>query len=79
MTILLAGDIGGTKVDLQLVESTQDASIGGIKLHELHYERYQNSDYQCFDQLVKEFLTTAEVAKYHHPEQACFAVAGPVA
>lgn len=77
MTVLLAGDIGGTKVDLQLVESTQEESTGKIKFHKLHCEHYLCRDFKSFDQLAKQFLSTA--GKFHHPEKACFAVAGPVA
>jgi glucokinase len=70
MSLLLAGDIGGTKTILRLVE-VSDSSI----LKTLNQETYRSGDYQDLVPMVREFL-----AKYNSPtpDNACFAIAGPV-
>ncbi len=70
MSLLLAGDIGGTKTILRLVE-VSDSS----KLKSLNQETYRSGDYPDLVPMVREFL-----AKYNSPtpEKACFAIAGPV-
>lgn len=59
---ILAGDIGGTKVLLRLVES-------GAVVRE---QRFESAAYATFDDLLSGFLSGAPV------DAACFAVAGPV-
>jgi glucokinase len=61
---ILAGDIGGTKVLLRLVES-------GAVVRE---QRFESAAYATFDDLLSEFLG----AEYPVVDAACFAVAGPV-
>ena len=61
---ILAGDIGGTKVLLRLVE---DQSV-------VHEQRFESAAYKAFDDLLRAFLGGA--AK--DIDAACFAVAGPV-
>ncbi len=69
MTLLLAGDIGGTKTILCLVE----VSESGIKT--LYEEKYPSASFPDLVPMVRQFLVAAGDAK---PEKACFAIAGPV-
>ncbi|MGE5655464.1 MAG: glucokinase [Actinomycetota bacterium] len=75
MTLLLAGDIGGTKTILRLVEKT--AEQGNNPLYEF---RYPSGDFPDLVPMVQQFLTEAaiELGKAVQPEKACFAIAGPV-
>jgi glucokinase len=70
MTLLLAGDIGGTKTILRLVEASDTQ-----QLHTLHEERYPSADFPDLVPMVQQFLATANAGI---PEKACFAIAGPV-
>lgn len=70
MTLLLAGDIGGTKTILRLVELTE--SFG---LKTLDEESYRSGDFPDLVPIVQKFL---EKANSSAPEKACFAIAGPV-
>ena len=63
MTRIIAGDIGGTKVLLQLVED-------GKAVRE---ERFESAAYKTFDDLLREFVKDIKQI-----DAACFAVAGPV-
>jgi glucokinase len=66
---IVAGDIGGTKVLLQLV----DASQAGRAI--LAEQRYESNAHTTFDELLDAFV------REHVPapiDAACFAVAGPV-
>jgi len=71
MTLLLAGDIGGTKTILRLVE----ASSSGETLPTLYEERYPSRDFPDLVPMLQQFLATAKTAT---PQKACFAIAGPV-
>jgi glucokinase len=65
---IIAGDIGGTKTLLQLVE------LEGSAQNVVAERRFASGDYRTFDDLLREFLgppARGVVA-------ACFAVAGPV-
>lgn len=75
MTLLLAGDIGGTKTILRLVEKMAE---GG--LNQLYEFRYASGDFPDLAPIVKQFLTEAEqkLGVNPKPEKACFAIAGPV-
>ena len=64
--MILAGDVGGTKVHLALYDF-----IDG-KLKYSHEERYAAKDYSGLEEIVKEFLGAHEVTA------ACFGVPGPV-
>lgn len=64
---ILAGDIGGTKVLLQLVE-------GQAVVHE---QRFESAAYKTFDELLTAFLDAAPPSQASI-DAACFAVAGPV-
>jgi glucokinase len=66
---IVAGDIGGTKVLLQLVDASQS---GRTVLAE---ERYESNAYATFDELLAAFVNENVVGPI---DAACFAVAGPV-
>jgi len=51
MTLLLAGDIGGTKTILQLVETSDSTS-----LHTIYQESFQSGDFPDLVPIVQEFL-----------------------
>ena len=65
---IIAGDIGGTKTLLQLVE------IEGSAQNVIDERRFASGDYATFDDLLREFVGAAAVPV----DAACFAVAGPV-
>jgi glucokinase len=65
---IIAGDIGGTKTLLQLV----DVSGGGRVV--TAEQRYESGGFKTFDALLAEFMTLAPGTV----DGACFAVAGPV-
>jgi len=66
---IVAGDIGGTKVLLQLVDASQS---GRTVLAE---ERFESSAYATFDDLLSDFARKHIAGPI---DAACFAVAGPV-
>jgi glucokinase len=70
MTLLLAGDIGGTKTILQLVETS-----GSPAMHTIHQESYHSADFPDLVPIVQDFLVKANTPT---PKKACFAIAGPV-
>lgn len=74
MTLLLAGDIGGTKTFLRLVES-----IEGVR-QTLYEAVYASRDFPDLVPIVERFLSAAgqQLGKILQPEKACFAIAGPV-
>ncbi|MBD2462562.1 glucokinase [Oscillatoria sp. FACHB-1407] len=78
MTLLLAGDIGGTKTILRLVEA--ETIDGKTKLKPLYENRYASAEFLDLVPLVRKFLVAAELDLVSFPklEKACFAVAGPV-
>src|ERR1700686_1074876 len=65
---VIAGDVGGTKTLLQLVEIADGASTVARE------ERFDSGNYKTFDDLLGEFLGSAKGVV----DAACFAVAGPV-
>lgn len=83
MTLLLAGDIGGTKTILRLVNATITSSQGTKTkehLESLYEERYLSGDFPDLVPIVKLFLNSAteQLGYSPKPERACFAIAGPV-
>jgi glucokinase len=64
--MILAGDVGGTKVHLALYNFT------GGSLQHVRDERYPAKDYSGLEDVVREFLGTDQVTS------ACFGVPGPV-
>ncbi|MDB9458978.1 glucokinase [Dolichospermum circinale CS-1225] len=70
MSLLLAGDIGGTKTILRLVQSSD-----AVGLKTLYEESFPSGDFPDLVPIVQKFLTTANSST---PDKACFAIAGPV-
>lgn len=70
MTLLLAGDIGGTKTILRLVETSDS-----LELRALHEATYRSGDFTDLVPLVQQFIAEADISI---PQKACFAIAGPV-
>src|ERR671932_349677 len=75
MTLLLAGDIGGTKTILRLVEESPEPSW-----HTLYEALYSSRDFPDLVPIVQQFLSAAgqQRGTAPRPEKACFAIAGPV-
>ncbi|MFM2432337.1 MAG: hypothetical protein RLZZ511_3551 [Cyanobacteriota bacterium] len=72
MTVLLAGDIGGTKTILRLVRQADDLRSVGATLHE---QQYPSNAFPHLVPMVQQFIAEAAT---EHPQVACFAIAGPV-
>ncbi|MBH8555445.1 glucokinase [Nostocaceae cyanobacterium CENA357] len=70
MTLLLAGDTGGTKTILRLVETSDSPG-----LHTICEEVYHSGDFPDLVPMVQQFLLKANTPT---PQKACFAIAGPV-
>ncbi|MEM8718727.1 MAG: glucokinase [Cyanobacteria bacterium P01_G01_bin.39] len=69
-SLLLAGDIGGTKTILRLVEVFDHTNFRTI-----HQAKYPSGSYPDLVPIVKQFLATIPG---YVPEVACFAIAGAV-
>ncbi|TAN79898.1 MAG: glucokinase [Gallionella sp.] len=67
MSYFLAGDIGGTKTRLAVVE------VAGARVRVVHEASYPSRDYARFEDLLGNFLSGAEPSGY-----AVFGIAGPV-
>jgi glucokinase len=83
MLQLLAGDIGGTKTILRLVQADgldlQHCPADEVMLETLHEARYASADFPDLVPMVKDFLAAAEAQGVEvAPQTACFAIAGPV-
>lgn len=80
MTLLLAGDIGGTKTILQLVEATREESKATVEFQSLYENRYSSHDFPDLVPIVQKFLAEAneQLGQQFQPEKACFAIAGPI-
>jgi len=72
VTLLLAGDIGGTKTLLSLYGTR------GSGLEPLRETRFVSAEWTDLALMVREFLAQSRAAGLGHPEAACLAVAGPV-
>ena len=74
MSVILAGDIGGTKTLLRLAEKTAN----GFKV--LYEQRFAGADYANFSDVLREFLTSAKTHLGELPilSSTCLAIAGPV-
>lgn len=75
MASILAGDIGGTKTILRLVETSSEESNDP-----LYEERYSSRDFPDLVPMVQQFLATSggQLGRTPTPQKACFAIAGPV-
>ena len=71
---LLAGDIGGTKTILRLVEVTE-VTLTEKTFKTIKETQYISASFPDLVPMVREFLAQD---KYLKPELACFAIAGPV-
>ncbi len=80
MTLLLAGDIGGTKTILNLVKATTNKSRAGAVLKTLYESRYISADFPDLVPMVQKFLAevASQLGEVPSPQKACFAIAGPV-
>jgi len=81
MATLLAGDIGGTKTILSIVEAGPKTTPEALPtLTSLFQKTFPSREYTDLAPLVREFLHQAEVAlgTMPHPQGACFGIAGPV-
>ncbi len=86
MTVLLAGDIGGTKTYLRLARAEPAAEAGAREagppaaLTVLAEERYRSTEDPDLTPIVRRFLTSAaaELGGEPRPAGACFGIAGPV-
>jgi glucokinase len=81
MATLLAGDIGGTKTILRLVQSAPPISQGQLPSQiPLYEDRYPSQDYPDLAPMVKKFLEQAQakIGAFPRIEKACFGIAGPV-
>ena len=79
MTLLLAGDIGGTKTILRLVDVDPQDAAPAAMLKPLHENRYPSANFPDLVPMVRQFL--AEAVQHNisiEPQKACFAIAGPV-
>ena len=71
---LLAGDIGGTKTILRLVEVTE-VTLTEKTFKTVKETQYISASFPDLVPMVREFLAQD---KYFKPQLACFAIAGPV-
>lgn len=81
MVILLAGDIGGTKTILRLVESETILDKEKLPAQITLFEaRYPSQDYPDLAPIVNQFLAQAKdkIGSFPPVEKACFGIAGPV-
>lgn len=75
MTLLLAGDIGGSKTILRLVKQPAEGAM-----YSLDEATYQSREFPDLVPMVQQFLGAASehLGYMPMPEKACFAIAGPV-
>ncbi len=75
MTLLLAGDIGGTKTILQLLELRPEGPIPVVAA-----QTYASQHYPDLTPIVQSYLQIAQVQRGQdcRPQVACLAIAGPV-
>lgn len=80
MTILLAGDIGGTKTILRLVRANLGQTDGVPNLINLYEMTYPSREFPDLVPMVRSFMDAAESAlsETFEPAGACFGIAGPV-
>ncbi|MBO9998526.1 MAG: glucokinase [Cyanobacteria bacterium SID2] len=76
MSVVLAGDIGGTKTILRLVGATVRGNVP--ELHLLHEDTYPSQNYPDLVPIVREFLSGVPEGETAQLDRACFGIAGPV-
>ena len=75
--MFLAGDIGGTKTLLALVEPEKSGSPGQRILTERFQRRFSSADYPSLDSIIAEFLASIP-GQRPGIQAACFGVAGAI-
>jgi len=78
MTLLLAGDVGGTKTILRFVRSAPAEPGVMPGLTTLHEQTYVSHDFPDLVPMVRQFFHEAAVGDGHGIDRACFGIAGPV-
>jgi len=81
MATLLAGDIGGTKTILSIVEAVPRVTSEALPALTLRFQKtFPSRDYTDLAPMIQEFLQLAhaELSNLPHPQGACFGIAGPV-
>jgi len=81
MTLLLVGDVGGTKTLLRLVEMpTGETSTVASQQKNIYEGFYPSQEYSDLVPMVRDFFrnATEELGETPTPTKACFAIAGPV-
>lgn len=83
MTLVLVGDIGGTKTLLRLVEmpiATTEEKQPTLKQENLYEALYSSQDFPDLVPIVRRFFEEAsqKLGNKPEPKGACFAIAGPV-
>ncbi|MDX2228366.1 MAG: glucokinase [Leptolyngbyaceae cyanobacterium bins.349] len=80
MTILLAGDIGGTKTILRLVRAETGEPGKLPALTSLYEVTYPSREFVDLVPMVRQFMNAAQAAleQIFAPVGACFGIAGPV-
>lgn len=81
MSILLAGDIGGTKTSLRIVESESPDNTNNVLEQTTLYEKtYSSQKYSDLVPMIQEFVqeATENLNQSFKVENACFGIAGPV-
>ena len=81
MPVLLAGDIGGTKTILRVVDSTASGAGGELPEQSLLKQTpFRSEDFPDLVPMVRRFLQEAsrETGRSLKPSAACFGLAGPV-
>lgn len=76
----IAGDIGGTKTILRLVESTPASNKAGFEQQALYEQQYVSQEFPDLVPIVRAFVQSAadKLGQTPQPQSACFAIAGPV-
>ncbi|MGL5035351.1 MAG: glucokinase [Microcystaceae cyanobacterium] len=80
-SLLLAGDIGGTKTRLSLVRSEEVEIAGQLPPQTVLFEQsYPSQNYQDFTAIVREFFAESAQVVGFVPQirQACLGIAGPI-
>jgi glucokinase len=70
--MILAGDVGGTKVHLALY------NFEGGRLKPVRDQKYPAPEFACLDDIVKKFLADGDAGEREQIVAACFGCPGPV-
>jgi len=80
MPLILAGDIGGTKTFLQLVDIDNQGKLIPSEMKTIYEQRFISAKYRDLVPIIREFFLEVEekMGMKPAPEIACFAIAGPI-